>query len=94
MDLKKKGSKKIYKFNLKSGEGLYIPNAFAHGYECLEKKNSIIYFLSDNYKHHLQSGIIWNDKQLNINWKVKKPILSYRDKNLLSYKQIKLKNYY
>lgn len=90
----KKNKKKIYKFVINSGEGLFIPKSFAHGYECLEKKNKMIYFLSDNYKHNFQSGIMWNDKDLNIKWKVKKPILSHRDKNLLTYKSILSKNYY
>ena len=94
INLNKNGKKKIYRFNLKPKEGLFIPSGFAHGYECLEEKNDIIYFLSDNYKHHLQSGIIWNDKKLNIKWKIKKPILSFRDKDLLSYKEIKLQRYY
>ena len=30
-------------------------------------------------------GIIWNDKKLNISWKIKKPILSAKDKNLPTF---------
>jgi dTDP-4-dehydrorhamnose 3,5-epimerase-like enzyme len=29
---------------------------------------------------------MWDDKDLNINWPVKKPKISFKDKNLLTYK--------
>ena len=31
------------------------------------------------------SGIIWNDKDLKINWPIKKPIVSKKDKKLKSF---------
>ena len=73
---------KVYKFKLTPGEGLIIPKTFAHGYSSLAKENIIIYFLSDNWHQSQESGIIWNDKFLNINWGIKKPILSEKDKLL------------
>jgi len=88
LDLKKK---KINKFLLKENDCLLIPPGYAHGYECLDKENIIIYFLSWAYNPNLQSGIFWKDKDLNIKWSIKKPIISKKDKNLPSYKRI-LKN--
>jgi len=47
----KKNSKnfgKVYYFLLNEGDTVYIPNHFAHGYECLSKNSTILYHL-DNY---------------------------------------------
>jgi dTDP-4-dehydrorhamnose 3,5-epimerase len=91
----KKGSKdfgKVYYFLLNEGDSVYIPNCFAHGYECLSKNASIIYHL-DNYRDaENESGISYNDKKLKIKWKTKKPILSLRDKNHFSFLEFKQKN--
>ena len=81
----KKNSKtfgKIYKFKLTPGEALIIPKKFAHGYSSLAKENIVIYFLSEDWLLNQESGIIWNDKFLNINWGIKKPIVSKKDKLL------------
>ena len=73
---------KVYKFKLTSGEALIIPKRFAHGYSSLSKENIVVYFLSKDWRPRQESGIIWNDKFLNINWGIKKPILSKKDKLL------------
>jgi len=73
---------KVYKFKLTSGEALIIPKRFAHGYSSLAKENIVIYFLSEDWHPSQESGIIWNDKFLNIKWGIRKPILSKKDKLL------------
>ncbi len=78
---------KIYYCKLKKNESLFIPKGFAHGYFCIGKINTIIYLLTKRYSPKRGSGFIWNDKNFNIKWNVKKPILSYRDKNLKTYKK-------
>ena len=87
-------NKKILSFSLKENDCLLIPPGYAHGYECYDKENIVIYFLSWPYNAKLQSGVYWNDKDLNIKWSIKKPIISNRDKNLLSYKKILKKKIY
>jgi dTDP-4-dehydrorhamnose 3,5-epimerase len=66
---------------------IYIPKGFAHGFCCLDKEN-IIYYGCTNYreKNH-EIGIIWNDKDLKINWPIKKPIMSLKDKLNFSFKE-------
>ena len=64
----------------KNCTSLYIPRGFAHGYYSYEKLNIIYYKLSDYYKPHYESGIIWDDRKLKIKWPSKKPILSKKDK--------------
>ena len=80
---------KIYYFVLNEGDTVFIPNHYAHGYECLSKKASIIYHL-DNYRDAKnESGIPFNDKDLKIRWKTKKPIISERDQNHFSFLEFK-----
>ena len=90
----KKNSKhfgKIYYFLLNPGDTIYIPNYFAHGYECLSNNSTILYHL-DNYRNAAnENGILYNDKTLKIKWKTKKPILSERDKNHLNFLEFKSK---
>ena len=76
---------KIYNFTLTSGDALIIPKGFAHGYSSLAKENIVIYFLSEDWYPSQESGIIWNDKFLNINWGVKKPIISKKDRLLKQF---------
>lgn len=84
INLKKRKYKKISSFLLKQGDSIYIPSGFAHGYRSLNKENIILYFLSEAYNSKKKKGIKWNDKTLNIPWKIKRPIISRNDKNLPS----------
>ena len=62
----------------------YIPEGFAHGFVCLSKTCTVNYKCS-NYRHaKSERTISWDDKDLNIKWPIKKPILSVKDKNGMS----------
>jgi dTDP-4-dehydrorhamnose 3,5-epimerase len=83
VNLKKgKNYKKIYYNTLKKGDSIYIPKGLAHGYRCIGKENILLYFISKTYNPKKNMGIKWNDKTLNISWRIKKPILSIKDKKL------------
>jgi len=77
---------KIFYFNLKKNDILFIPKGFAHGYLCLGEKNTILYLLNKKYSNKNNTGFCWNDKNFNIKWGIKKPILSNKDKFLKEYK--------
>ena len=82
---------KIYKFTLSKGDILIVPNNYAHGYECLSKFCTVLYHL-DNYRNiRGENGILYNDKELNIKWVTKKPIISKRDKSGNSFAYFKKK---
>ena len=88
VDLRRKSKNfgKYFSINLsdKNGLSIYIPPGFAHGFLAL-KKNNIITYNCTNYrseKHEL--GIKWSDKDINIKWPVKKPIISNKDQNNMS----------
>jgi dTDP-4-dehydrorhamnose 3,5-epimerase len=70
-------------------KSLFVPRGFAHSYFTYDKLN-IVYYKQDNYwMPKYESGIIWNDKELNIKWPKGKKILSKKDCNLQSFKQFK-----
>ena len=75
----------------KNSTSVYIPPGFAHGFCGMEKENYMIYSCT-NYRHEKsEMGIKFNDEDININWPVKKPILSKKDRNNISLKEYKKK---
>jgi dTDP-4-dehydrorhamnose 3,5-epimerase len=60
----------------------YIPPAFAHGFLVLSSYAEVLYKCTEEYSPEDDRGIIWNDSDIKINWPIKKPILSERDRRL------------
>jgi dTDP-4-dehydrorhamnose 3,5-epimerase len=83
VDLRKKSPNYGKHFSIeisdKSDFSIFIPEGFAHGFLCLSK-NCAVYYKCSNYRDkQSEKTIKWNDKNLNINWPIKKPILSRKD---------------
>ena len=77
----------------KNDYSFYIPKGFAHGFVCLSKKCTVYYKCSEYRDSLTETTIAWNDKNINIKKKKKKPILSNKDKNgitILEFKSIKI----
>ena len=95
LDLRKKSSTygKVFKIVLsdKNSKSIFIPPGFAHGFCSLEKENYVIYSCTKYRESQSETGIIFNDKKLNIKWPIKNPILSYKDKNNLTLEDYKKK---
>ena len=95
IDLRKKSKTfgKSYQIILsdKNCLGLFIPEGFAHAYYSYDNLNIIYYKLTDYYKPKFESGIIWNDKKLKVNWPKQKVILSIKDKKLKTFDHFKKK---
>ena len=87
VNLKKKSRNylkyKSWFLSQENGVQVLIPPNYANGHLCLSDECLFHYKLS--YKGSYidakqQFSLRWNDPKLNINWRIKKPILSSRDK--------------
>lgn len=66
---------------------LYIPVGFAHGFVALTDEVELLYKASGEYAPQADRGIIWNDKDINIDWEIDfEPLLSEKDKKQPSLK--------
>jgi dTDP-4-dehydrorhamnose 3,5-epimerase len=59
---------------------LYVPRGFAHGYAVLSETAHFLYKCDNYYDPADERGILWNDRQLGIDWQVVEPVLSERDR--------------
>ena len=72
-----------------NNKSLFVPVGFAHGFLSLKKEN-IVYYMCTNYRSpDHEVALLWNDKDLKIQWPVKNPIISKKDKNSLKFKEFK-----
>lgn len=70
---------------------LYIPVGFAHGFVALTDEVELLYKASGEYAQQADRGIIWNDKDINIDWEIDfEPLLSEKDKKQPSLSEINL----
>lgn len=60
---------------------LWIPPGFAHGFVALEHDTIFSYKCTDYYNPGSERTLMWNDKDLNIDWKIDgKTLISEKDK--------------
>jgi dTDP-4-dehydrorhamnose 3,5-epimerase len=76
---------------LLSGENkkqFFVPRGFAHGFVVLSETAIFSYKVDNLYAPTHDSGILWNDETLNIDWNIDIELvqLSEKDKNLSSFK--------
>jgi dTDP-4-dehydrorhamnose 3,5-epimerase len=68
----------------KENQQLYIPKAFAHGFVVLEEDTIFSYKCDNYYNKASESGILYNDSRLSIDWNLSESqlLLSEKDKQL------------
>ena len=58
----------------------FIPKGFAHGFYVISETVDFLYKCSNFYNKESESGLLWNDPELNISWFTDgNPILSPKD---------------
>ena len=70
--------------NKQNRKQLWIPEGFAHGFISLTKQTEVNYKTNNFWNKESERTLIWNDKDLKINWKLNKfklktPIISRKD---------------
>lgn len=70
---------------------LFIPRGFAHGFVTLSKEAVFAYKVDNWYAPEYDSGIIWNDTTLNIDWRIdiEDVIISSKDQQLSTFTELK-----
>jgi dTDP-4-dehydrorhamnose 3,5-epimerase len=58
---------------------MWVPEGFAHGFVVLEDNTIFQYKCTNYYNKDSESGIIWNDPDLKIDWGIKNPMVSEKD---------------
>lgn len=78
--------KKVFSIELsdENNKHLFIPAGFAHGFSVLSERAEVMYKCDGFYNKQSEGGILYNDPELNIDWKVPvdKQIVSGKDKEL------------
>lgn len=62
-----------------SGELLWIPPGFAHGYAVLGDGADLAYKVTAEYRPELDRGVRWDDPAIGVAWPLADPLLSPRD---------------
>ncbi len=61
---------------------LFIPRGFAHGFVVLSEKAVFFYKCDNYYNKEAESGILYNDEMLGIDWKLPESELILSEKDL------------
>ena len=92
VDIRKDSETYGHNFSIELSEDnkkqLFIPKGFAHGFVVLSETAIVNYKCDEFYSKEHETGIIWNDTDLAIDWKINinDAILSDKDKQQPTFK--------
>jgi dTDP-4-dehydrorhamnose 3,5-epimerase len=69
---------------------IWIPPGFAHGFSVLEDDTIFSYKCTAFYSKIDERAILYNDAELNIDWKIKEPIVSEKDLEAKKFSEIEI----
>jgi len=73
----------------KNNKMMWIPAGFAHGFLALEDDTVFLYKVTQYYEPASEGGILYNDPELNIDWRVSDPVISKKDKVLPTFSEFR-----
>lgn len=68
---------------------LWIPPGFAHGFSVLSDIAIFHYKCTNYYDKNSERAILFNDKELNIDWNISEPLVSSKDLEAPLFRDIK-----
>ncbi len=68
-------------------DSIYVPKGFGHGFAVSSNIATVSYKCFGEYIKEYDSGIVWNDKVLGINWAIENPVISKRDAALMTFSE-------
>lgn len=71
-----------------TGDSLWIPPGFAHGYAVLSDTAYVSYKVTAEYDASRDRGFRWDDSEVGIEWPLTDPILSERDRRLPALREL------
>ena len=66
---------------------VYAPAGFARGFCSLSDETEVQYKCTGQYNMECESGILWNDPAIGIQWPVENPVLSEKDQHAQTLEQ-------
>lgn len=70
----------------KNHKQFYVPEGFAHGFCVLSPSATFCYMCTNYYDASSEASLLWDDKDLKIDWPLKSPKLSAKDAVALKLK--------
>jgi dTDP-4-dehydrorhamnose 3,5-epimerase len=67
---------------------LLIPDGFGHGFCVLSDTADVIYRVSSYFDPELEWGVAWDDPEVAVDWPVRDPVLSERDRSAPSLAEL------
>lgn len=67
---------------------LYVPPGFAHGFCVLSEVAEVEYKCTDYYDPEAELRLLWNDPSIGIDWPVRDPVLSPKDRAALPLREL------
>lgn len=68
---------------------LWVPPGFAHGYITREEETIFFYKCTQFYQRDAEGSLRWDDPLLAIDWGLKQPVLSEKDRNAPDFSTFK-----